>query len=198
MYVPKCVQRCTAIISCIRCPAGFVPASLGANKKLVALNLGSNLLKGNLSAFAAAVNPALPQSPQKRAAGGRKLQSVNSDYSIDASGLIARKLFGGYEDQATPQPVGWQHEIGYVRALATHDVQSARRRLQQAAATAPAASSAAPDAVDHPQVVDQAPAPGGATTTTMADPSAAAAPDAQPQDPTATANDPQVGYILWW
>eukprot|EP00878_Enallax_costatus_P000366 GHUV01000451.1.p1 GENE.GHUV01000451.1~~GHUV01000451.1.p1 ORF type:complete len:1048 (+),score=213.52 GHUV01000451.1:292-3435(+) len=194
---------------------GFVPASLAANKQLVALNLGTNLIEGDLTAFAAAIPPAPKVSPQK--AGGRRLQSVSTVPSVDASRLIARKLFGGSEDTITPQPLGWQYSIENVKALATHNVGAARRRLQQAAgatpATAtPAAATPAPatptpaptatrpaaatpalapaPAAPEPQVVAEAPAPGGATTTTMANPpngatAGAAASDTVPQEPTA-------------
>jgi hypothetical protein len=47
------------------CAAGYVPASLGGNQKLVALNMAYNRLGGDLGAFADAVTPPRKASIQQ-------------------------------------------------------------------------------------------------------------------------------------
>lgn len=186
--------------------AGFVPASLAANKNLVVLHLGTNLLEGDLEAFASAITPAEAQSRQQSSARGRKLKSTTG--SRDLSMLVARKLFGGYEDKSTPQPQNWQHDVQYIKALATGDVQGARRRLQQAVAAAPAAAAlpattaalpaatATVPATAATPVVQEQPAAGGATTTTMAEQEPAEV-EVPAEDPAAAAEQlPEVRCIL--
>lgn len=141
---------------------GIVPASLAANSKMVALNLAYNNLEGDLDAFASAINPPATQSPQMGPAGTPKRKLLQQQQpgaaaaGQPAHSLVAKKLFGSYEEYTAPNPAGWQLDREYVAALATHTVDAARRRLQQAA-------------------VQDTPAPGGATTTVVAPPTAPAA-----------------------
>ncbi|WIA11368.1 hypothetical protein OEZ85_011489 [Tetradesmus obliquus] len=93
---------------------GVVPASLAANSKMVALNLAYNNLEGDLDAFASAINPPATQSPQMGPAGTpkRKLQQQQQPAAAAAGqpahSLVAKKLFGSYEEYTAPNPAGWQ------------------------------------------------------------------------------------------
>ncbi|WIA31454.1 hypothetical protein OEZ86_002349 [Tetradesmus obliquus] len=99
---------------------GVVPASLAANSKMVALNLAYNNLEGDLDAFASAINPPATQSPQMGPAGTpkRKLQQQQQIGAAAAGqpahSLVAKKLFGSYEEYTAPNPAGWQLDREYV------------------------------------------------------------------------------------
>jgi hypothetical protein len=163
---------------------GSVPASLAANTKMVALNLASNNLEGDLDAFANAINPPASFNPQigPGAKPKRKLQqqqqpgaAAASHPCMHAHPLVAKKLFGSYEEYTAPNPAGWQLDRENIAALATHNIDAARRRLQQ--------------------VVQDTPAPGGATTTTV--PAAAVArPAAAAADPAAATTLPTTAADL--
>jgi hypothetical protein len=150
------------------CLAGKVPASLAANKKLVALNLAFNRLEGNLDAFAGAVEPARKSSPQqKTSTGGRKLKSVSAAASrhtaAAAAGadpaavslVLGKKLLNTREDWSILQPGQATQQYFTIdtqamQAIATGNAGAAGRRLMQAVTSIPAAGGATTSSVTRP------------------------------------------------
>lgn len=159
--------------------AGSVPASLGANKKLVALNMAHNRLDGNLDAFAGAIPPPRKTSPQQdsaapiprpaSAAGHRKLaafgpssqqQQEASTAAVDpaaASLALSKKLLGTREDWSIFQPDQdiqqfFTLDTQALEAMATGEAHVAGRRLMQAVTSMPTVGGATTSTVSRPPV----------------------------------------------
>lgn len=131
---------------------------------MVALNLAYNNLGGDLTAFSDAINPPKSRSPQK-GSPKRKLQGTTEAATAHSCSnghpLVAKKLFGSYEEYTAPNPAGWHLDRQNIQALATHTTDTIRRRVLKEKAPAPAA-----EPEPEPQTVDT-PAAGGATTTVV-------------------------------
>jgi hypothetical protein len=151
---------------------GKVPASLAANKKLVALNLAFNRLEGNLDAFAGAVEPARKSSPQQKepatsSTGGRKLKDLSAAASRHAAAsgadpaavslALGKKLLNTREDWSILQPGQATQQYFTIdtqamQAIATGNAGAAGRRLMQAVTSMPAAGGATTSTVTRPAV----------------------------------------------
>jgi hypothetical protein len=172
MLLLHCVSFCFCFCF-FSCLTGKVPASLAANKKLVALNLAFNRLEGNLDAFAGAVEPARKSSPQQKtptsSTGGRKLKAVAAAGSRHTAAAAAgadpaavslalgKKLLKTREDWSILQPGQATQQYFTIdtqamQAIATGSAGAAGRRLMQAVTSIPAAGGATTSSVTRPAV----------------------------------------------